>query len=375
MKIIADERIPFVKNYFAKCSDLGLIPGREITAEHVKDADALLVRTVTHVDKTLLQDSNVKFVGSVTAGADHLDTAWLDDAGISWQVATGFNAPPVADYVVSVIAALQKQQMMRQPGLRAAVIGVGNVGRLVAERLGWLGFEVICCDPPRAKNENNFSSVMLTDITDVDLVTLHVPLTTGGEYPTHHFIEKEFLSRQKPGCVLLNTSRGKIIDFKALEQHGAHLRWCFDVWEKEPQVDHYFLENALIATPHIAGYSAQSKVRGIDMIYRTLCERGFIQPNGHPDIHLPRQQLTFADAKLSWRDVVLGIFNPMLMTTMMQSRLLLITDDGKVFDDMRHKFTYRHEFAFTDIAAGIHLPEQDQALLDKLQSRDRKEAC
>lgn len=366
MKIVADERIPFVNEYFAKCGELQLIAGRKITAAHVEDADMLLVRTVTHVDEKLLQHSKVRFVGSVTAGADHLDTAWLDKAGIDWQVATGFNAPPVADYVVSVIAALQKRQMLQHKNQRAAVIGVGSVGRLVVERLRWLGFEVLCCDPPRAKNEADFLSVPLEEISDVDLVSLHVPLTKSGEYSTFHMIEKDFLTRQKTGCVLLNASRGSVVDFKALEQHGTHLRWCFDVWAHEPRVDKYFLENALIATPHIAGYSAQSKVRGVDMIFRALCERQLIQPNIQPNIYMPRQQLTFADAKLCWRDIVLGIFNPMLMTTMMQARLLPIDDDGHVFDEMRHQFTYRHEFAFTDIA-GTHLSAEDQALLDKLK--------
>ena len=366
MKIIADAHIPFVKEYFAKCGELELIPGREINAKHVKGADILLVRTVTQVDKKLLQHSKVKFVGSVTAGADHLDTAWLDKAGIAWQVATGFNAPPVADYVVSVVAALQKKQMLRHEKQRAAVIGVGSVGRLVAERLQWLGFEVLCVDPFRAKNEKDFSSITLEEIADVDLVSLHVPLTKDGEHPTYHFISEDFLSKQKSGCVLLNASRGKVIDFKALEQHGTHLRWCFDVWENEPHVDNYFLEHALIATPHIAGYSAQSKVRGVDMIYRALCERNLIQPNDPPSIYMPRQQLTFADGQLCWRDIVLGIFNPIIMTTLMQTNLLPIVDDGSVFDAMRREFTYRHEFAFTDIA-GTHLSAHDQALLDKLQ--------
>lgn len=366
MKIIADERIPFVKEYFNNCGELQLISGRNITAEHVKEADILLVRTVTHVDKKLLQHSNVKFVGSVTAGADHLDTAWLESAGIAWQVAAGFNAPPVADYVVSVVAAIQKKQMLRRANQRAAVIGVGSVGKLVAKRLQWLGFEVLCCDPLRAKNETDFASANLDEIADVDFVTLHVPLTKNGEHPTYHMIEKNFLSRQKSGCVLLNASRGSVVDFEALAQHGTHLRWCFDVWEGEPRIDKYFLENALIGTPHIAGYSAQSKVRGTSMIYRALCEKKIIQPNSHPGIGMPRQQLTFADAKLCWRDVVLGIFNPTLMTTMMQSRLLPIDDDGHVFDEMRHQFTYRHEFAFTDVA-GVHLPAEEQVLLEKLQ--------
>jgi len=367
MKIVADERIPYVNQYFDKCCRLELLPGREINAKHVADADVVLVRTVTEVNKKLLVNSSVRFVGSVTAGADHLDTAWLDKQGIAWQVATGFNAPPVADYVVSVVAALQKKHMLRQKPLRAAVVGVGSVGRLVVERLQLLGFDIVCCDPIRAENESDFTSVDLKDIGDVDLISLHVPLTKTGAYPTYQFITSDFLQRQKPGCILLNASRGGVINFEALEQEGTHLRWCFDVWGNEPHVDKFFLENALIATPHIAGYSAQSKVRGTEMIYQALCQRGFINADMHPSVYLPRQQLTFADAKLCWRDVVLGVFNPVLMTTLMQERLLPLEDCGKAFDDMRYHFTYRHELAFTDIA-GTHLSPEDQAILNQLRS-------
>lgn len=365
MKIIADANIPFIHEYFDAYGNLVLEPGRAITHSDVKDADMLLVRSITHVDKTLLGDTSVKFVGSVTAGADHLDTYWLNSAGIAWSVATGFNAPPVADYVVSVIAAMQMKQLLPREKFRAAVIGVGNVGRLVAERLRLLNVEVILCDPVRAELEEGFVSTPLDELSDLDLVTLHVPLHRGGDYPTAHFIDKKFLERQKPGCVLLNASRGAVINSGDLLEYGTHLHWCFDVWEHEPKINKMILERAVIATPHIAGYSVQSKIRGIDMIYRIACEKNIIQPQPRPPQVIPEQQLTFAGGGHAWQDIVLGVFNPVVITAMMRTILLPASDYGHLFDEMRNQFNYRHEFGYTKILDS-NVPEETKILLNEL---------
>ncbi len=224
MKIIADAHIPFIQDYFANHGELILKKGREISHAEVQDADVLLVRSITPVNQALLADTKVKFVGSVTAGADHLDTHWLDEAGIAWSVAAGFNAPPVADYVTCIMAALQSKQDFKMLGARAAVIGVGNVGKLVAARLKILGMEVVLCDPLRAQEEQDFHSVTLDKLADLDLISLHVPLIKNGEHPTYHFINREFLQKQKPGCVLINASRGAVINSHDLLAHGTHLR-------------------------------------------------------------------------------------------------------------------------------------------------------
>jgi erythronate-4-phosphate dehydrogenase len=345
MKIVADSHIPFVQDYFGAYGELQLKAGRAIAREDVADADMLLVRSITAVEANLLAGSRVKFVGSVTAGADHLDTAWLDKMGIAWSVAEGFNALPVADYVISVIAALQRRHLLGMYRMKAAVVGVGKVGSLVAARLQLLGFTVLLCDPLRAEQEADFTSVPIETLKDLDLILLHVPLTQSGPYPTHHFIGKDFLQRQKPGCVLLNASRGAVIDSQALLAYGQHLRWCFDVWEHEPHINQKILAQAVIATPHIAGYSVQSKMRGIEMIYQRACQKKFIQSQPIKPLAMPRQELAFAGAKHHWQDIVLGVFNPLVMTTLMR------TSSG--FDELRHQFNYRHEFAFTSVKADL----------------------
>jgi erythronate-4-phosphate dehydrogenase len=328
----------------------------------VKDADILLVRAVTEVNEELLAGSGVKFVGTMTAGVDHLDTAWLQRAGIEFCAAPGFNAPPVADYVVSSVAALMARRMMPQKNLKAAVIGAGNVGSIVVEKLRLLNIDVVVCDPPRAKLDPAFKSTDLDQISDVDLVSLHVPLTRDGEYPTYHMIDSEFLRRQKPGCVLLNAGRGAVIDSDALKKDGSHLIWCLDVFENEPGIDKEILERAAIATPHIAGYSVQSKVRGMDMLYRTACQRGLIKPQDTTPVAMPRQELNYSGTQHHWQDIVLGVFNPVVMTAMMRTKILPAEHHGVVFDELRNRFQYRHEFAYTSVP-GLIVPDLEVRIL------------
>lgn len=365
MKIIADSHIPYVQAYFGSYGELILKPGRQIIAADVKQADMILVRSVTSVNQSLLANSKIKFVGSVAAGADHLDISWLDKAGITWAMAAGFNAPPVADYVMCVVAALQRKQLLSQYGAKVAVIGVGHVGKLVVDRLNFLGYRTILCDPLRAKQEPDFLHQSLEDILDVDLICLHVPLTQAGEYATYHMIDEAFLKRQKPGCILLNASRGAVIDSAALILHGAHLLWCLDVWEHEPQIDKEILARAIIATPHIAGHSIQGKIRGIDMIYQKACELGIIASQPTAPILMPKQQLQFAGREHHWQDIVMGIFNPLVMTALMRSSLLPSDQVGAAFDQMRDKFNYRHEFAYTKVVYEDML-ETDRKVLEGL---------
>jgi erythronate-4-phosphate dehydrogenase len=350
MKIVADEQIPFVREYFADCGELILKPGRAIVPETVQSADMLLVRTVTDVNESLLSGSDVKFVGTVTAGADHLDTTWLNENDISWHTAAGFNAPPVADYVACTVAALERITVLGGDRKRAAVIGVGNTGSLAVDRLRALNFEVICCDPLRAESEPDFISVPLAEIEEVDLISLHVPLTRDGAHPTWHFIDKAFLKRQKPGCVLLNASRGTVINEQDLLSDGKHLYWSFDVWAHEPVINKEVLQRAIIATPHIAGYSVQSKIRGVELIYEAACAAGLIEHKRREPVVMPRQQLNFAENTNHWRDVLLGIFNPMILTTMMRSIILPAEEYGAQFDEMRHTFNYRNEFQYVDVS-------------------------
>jgi len=353
MKIVADQHIPFVEDYFAHAGELHLLPGRQMSTHALQDADLLLVRSVTRVDQSLLQNSNVKFVGSVTAGADHLDLNWLRNAGIEVSLASGFNAPPVADYVVSVIAALQSLDRLSAAPLTVGVIGAGHVGRRVIEKLSILNHDIIISDPLRAEQEPDFVSHGLEEFVDLDLISLHVPLTHD-HHPTNHFINDVFLKRQKPGCVLINASRGAVIDSSALLNSGRHLVWCFDVWENEPHIYPEILAESRIATPHIAGYSLQAKRRGIEMIYQAACNLGFIpQIKNSKQLQMPQFSIDAAGQRMTWQSLVLSLFNPLQMTDTMK-RLLLESslDHARLFDELRLNFN-RHELAYVTLSNAL----------------------
>jgi erythronate-4-phosphate dehydrogenase len=227
-----------------------------------------------------------------------------------------------------------------------------------------LGFDIILCDPLREENESDFVSTSLSELSDVDLISLHVPLTKSGKHPTYHFIDKHFLQKQKKDCVLINASRGAVIQFKDLLQYGKHLRFCFDVWQHEPHIDKKILESVFIATPHIAGYSVQSKIRGIDMIYQIACDLKILEAKPVTPIVMPKQRLEFT-GKHSWQEIILGVFNPLVISTMMRTLLLPEDEDGKGFDEMRNQFNYRYELGYTNVKdAGVSAG--DKELLEKL---------
>ncbi len=356
IKIVADEAIPLVKHYFSDQGDLLLKSGREITHKDVLSADILLIRSVTKVDKNLLQNTKVKFVGSVSAGMDHLDTEWLQQNNINWYAAKGCNATSVVEYVICVIAALQKMGFLTNKKLRAGVVGVGTIGRQVVEKLKILGFDVIQCDPPRAEQEADFRSTSLEDFSELDLITLHTPLTYQGKYATHHLIDKKFLQRQKKNCVLLSAGRGSVINFADLKLYGEHLIWCLDVWENEPLIDCEVLQSAVIATPHIAGHSVQAKQRGVEMVYQKLVDKEKLK------VKFPTKTIALRDKIMDWRDVVLKIYDPTKTTREMKEKLL---ENESAFDLLRNNFSEKYEFGYVKIE-NAKLSMQDQEILHQL---------
>ncbi|MHB1947272.1 MAG: 4-phosphoerythronate dehydrogenase [Gammaproteobacteria bacterium] len=362
MKIIADENLPLVTHYFGANHEVTLKPGRKISRTDLIDADILLVRSVTRVNKELLQNTRVRFVGSATTGADHVDTQWLDQAGIHWAIAKGCNAHAVVEYVIAIIAVLQKQGDLLKPHLRAGVIGVGTIGSQVAENLKILGFEVLEYDPLRALTDKTFPSTPLENFADLDLITLHTPLTFDGDYPTYHLVNREFLKRQKPGCILLNTGRGAAIDFSALKQHGNYLTWCLDVWENEPEIDLEVLQTTRIATPHIAGYSVQSKYRGVEMLYQAVVRDNIIPKQSISSPSMPTREIFCKNQMMDWRDVILKIYNPLTTSELMKEVLL---GHKESFDHLRKNFVDRHEFEFVKLK-DIDLENIDKNKLNKL---------
>jgi erythronate-4-phosphate dehydrogenase len=363
VKIIADKDIPFVEHYFGSAGDLVLIEGRALQRKLLLDADILLVRSITPVNEKLLAGTNVKFVASPTTGMDHFDTEWLHQAGIHSVHAPGCNAIAVEEYIVCVIAALQKQGYLIDNRLRAGVIGVGNIGHRVVNALKILGFEVFQCDPLRAELESDFVHHPLETLHDLDFVTLHTPLTHKGLYPTYHMIDKHFFERQKKNTVLMNSGRGAVIHFNDLKLFGQPLLWSLDVWEHEPYIDYDVLDRAIIATPHIAGYTVQSKYRGIEMIYQALIQHGAITDRNIHALKPPTQKLFFDNKTVDWRDIVLKIYNPMLTTALMKQKII---ENDNTFDVLRKNFVERFEF-FSVACEDITLNNHDRSIWESLQ--------
>lgn len=361
MKIVADENIPLIEPYFGDCGELILKPGRKITRSDVMDADILLIRSVTKVNQLLLENTRVKFVGSATSGADHLDTEWLDANEIKWSVAKGCNAVAVLEYVICVVAALQKMHFLNQENIRAAVVGVGNIGQRVADIFTVFGFDVVLCDPLRT----DIISVPFEDLSDLDFISFHTPLTRKSHYPTYHLVQKEFLQKQKKNCILLNAGRGEVFAGDALKKYGQECIWCLDVWENEPDIDLDVLDKTRIATPHIAGYSLQSKYRGIEMIYRAAVKQNILPEKAVNTPLYPAKKISIEFAK-NWRDVVLSIFDPLSVTAEMIQNLNRFeqSENGR-FDVLRKKYADRYEFGFIELE-NVNLSEADRLLLKLL---------
>lgn len=277
LTIVADENIPALEPLFQHLGRLHTYPGRTLSPEQVRDADVLLVRSVTRVDERLLSGSSVRFVGTATIGTDHVDQDWLAQQGIGFSSAPGCNADSVVDYVLAALLHTAQDQRFDLRDKTLGIVGVGNVGRRLQGRLEQLGVELLLCDPPRAANEGANGFVELEYLLrSSDIICMHTPLTRTGAWPTHHLLNADNMALLKPDVVLLNAGRGPVIDNAALLQLAKarpQMSLILDVWEHEPWVDAELASRCRLATPHIAGYALDGKIRGTWMLYNALCEQ------------------------------------------------------------------------------------------------------
>ena len=281
MHILADENIPLVDEFFAGFGEIRRMPGRSINRAALENVDVLLVRSVTRVDREMLEGSAVRFVGTCTIGTDHLDLDYFEQAGIEWASAPGCNARGVVDYVLGSLLALSEVRGEALARRRFGVVGAGEVGGRLLEVLRGLGWDVRVCDPPRQVREAGDFASLDEILAECDVISLHTPLTLGGDWPTFHLFDQARLSRLRPGTWLINASRGAVVDNAALRDlllQRPDLEAVLDVWEGEPQVDVALAGLCRIATPHIAGYSLDGKLRGTAQIYAALCAARGVEP-------------------------------------------------------------------------------------------------
>lgn len=276
-KIVIDDKIPYIKETIAKLTDRAVyLPGNEIGSDDVHDADALIVRTRTHCDAKLLQGSGVQFVATATIGYDHIDTDFMAQAGIKWINCPGCNASSVAQYIESVLTLLKKEKHIDIQKLTIGIVGCGHVGDKVAEIAAQKGMNILICDPPRSDAEGQKEFVSMEQITkEADIITFHVPLTKEGPYPTYHLADQSFFDSLSQKPVIINTSRGAVVDNKALLcaiKHNKIQDAVIDTWENEPEIIKELLDCVWIGTPHIAGYSADGKTNADNMVISALCK-------------------------------------------------------------------------------------------------------
>lgn len=274
MRILADENIPLVDAFFADFGSIRRMAGRSINRTALEQSDVLLVRSVTRVDRELLAGTPVRFVGTCTIGTDHLDLDYFLEAGIEWASAPGCNARGVVDYVLGSLLALAETQGVDLAARRYGVVGAGEVGGRLVEVLRGLGWDVRVCDPPRQSREVGDFVSLEEIIAECDVISLHTPLDLHGEHPTFHLFDTDRLAQLRPASWLINASRGAVVDNLALRElllRRPDLQAVLDVWEGEPQVDVALAERCRIATPHIAGYSLDGKLRGTAQIYQAFC--------------------------------------------------------------------------------------------------------
>ena len=275
MKIVVAESVLHGADAFSRLGEVTVLPDRAISAAEVRGADALVIRSKTKVDRRLLEGTSIAWVGTATAGFDHMDISALEERGVAWCSAPGCNAVSVAEYIVSALLFLGNRFGVPLMGRTLAVVGVGQVGRRVALRAEAIGMRVLQNDPPRARAEHLPELRPLEEILPVsDFVTMHVPLEDRGPDATRQMADCRFFAAMKPGAVFLNTSRGEVVDESALKlalAHGQVSRAVLDVWDHEPEADGALLQAATIGTPHIAGYSWDGKLAGTRMVFEQAC--------------------------------------------------------------------------------------------------------
>ncbi len=289
MLTVADWKIPLAREAFADFGAVRVLSTSEIRPPAIRDADILLVRSETRVGRDLLEGSRIQFVGTATIGTDHIDLGCLKRSGIGFSAAPGSNADSVKEYVAAALLRLAVRNGVDLAGKTLGVVGVGNIGSRVVGIAQALGMTALRNDPP-LERAGGSGFVSLDDLMGADFISVHVPLTKSGADPTWHLLDAHRLSRLGKKTILINTSRGPVVDNAALKRllfSGRLAGAVLDVWENEPFIDIELLERVDLGTAHIAGYSLDGKVRGTQMVYEAACRFLGREPTWRGDVGLP----------------------------------------------------------------------------------------
>ncbi|KGJ93191.1 4-phosphoerythronate dehydrogenase [Colwellia psychrerythraea] len=375
MKIYFDENMPFAKEFFSELCHLNtgikdgesgeLIPfsGRTLTAEQVADADVLLVRSITQVNEQLLHlNDNISFVGSATIGTDHIDLGYLAKRNITFHSAPGCNAISVAEYVLSALVVLAERYLLTLTSLTVGIVGGGNTGTRLSEKLTALGIEHKICDPLLERKQREIKQaqanghipidnrvyVSLEDALACDVISLHVPKIVGGEYPTDKLINADKLAKLREDQILVSACRGDVIDndaLLALKVAGHGVKIVLDVWQGEPDVLEALIPFTEIATAHIAGYSLEGKARGSEMLYQALCQQLAIAPKYQLANFLPSASIPVIDINQTFDQILLNQLVKMVYDVRRDDAIFRQQLSVQGFDSLRKNYPVRREFS------------------------------
>ena len=369
LKIIADDKIPFLKGVLEPFAEVIYLPGSKITPADVTDADAIFTRTRTRCNETLLRQSNVRLIVTATIGYDHIDTAYCEANGIRWINAPGCNSSSVQQYITAALLVLAKEKHLNLSDMTMGVIGVGNVGSKTAKAASALGMRVLLNDPPRAEKEGDSEFTSLEQLLrQSDIVTCHTPLTKEGPYPTYHLSSSDFFDRMKDGAIYINSARGAVTDTGALKQAAQSKLSAFilDVWEGEPLLNLELLEKAFIATPHIAGYSSDGKANGTKVCVHEFC-RFFgldVLPDWYPDTVPPPPMPTLIRIDCEGKTEQQVLYEAVTHSYPIWEDSLRLKQMPAAFEEQRGNYWIRREFGcFT-----IQLKHATEKIMNGLSS-------
>lgn len=371
MKIVADKAIPFVEPFFSTLGQVELLSEAQLTAATVREADCLVVRTVTRVNEELLAHSRARCVASATSGTDHIDLDCLRARGISVFDAKGCNAGAVAEYALSSLFALYADNGLELEGKIAGIIGCGNTGGRLRQLLDAIGVETRVYDPFLRDQNGSLVFQELDEVLEADIISLHVPLTTAGEHPTWRMVGRDFLQRLKRDVTFINTSRGSVVNERELlrfAQRNPASRLVLDVWDNEPCINQELLAAATLATPHIAGYSLDARVNATRRVYEQA--RDFFGLSARPPaVSLPPREMAelrldkFGDDMEATRAAVLAAYDPRRDCAALREMMDFgPTRRGMFFRSLRVNYAPRREFS----SLRLRLPETASALSAKL---------
>ncbi|GAB1443106.1 4-phosphoerythronate dehydrogenase PdxB [Ignavibacteriales bacterium] len=351
-KLIVDENIENATDAFGNIGETILQPGRAINNEILRDTDFLIVRSITKVNESLLNGTKVKFVGTATIGTDHIDQEYLKEKGIGFTSAKGCNSDAVVEYVFISIFRAAVEKKISLKGKSVGIIGCGNIGSRVARVARAFGFSIVLNDPPLQRETNDTRFRTLEEALACDIVSFHTPLNRNGVDNTFHLLNESNLSLIKPNAILINASRGEVIDNRALldfMNKRDDVTLILDVWENEPVFSPELLKRVFIASPHVAGYSLEGKMNGTKIVYDALCGWMKWKKEWIPDLpFVEEDEIQFLNSGSFEKEidrVLTAKYRPQEDTSDMQKISLFEADRrGKAFDELRKNYPLRREF-------------------------------